>query len=471
MSTALPTTPRAGAVTIPVLDPATGEELGAIPAGDEQAVDAAVRAAAAAAPRWARTAPGERSAVLKEAARRLRAKGVVDRLAELQTREGGKPLADSRGGVEAGVGAIEQYAELGPLHRGAALQGNWHATDLMVREPRGVAALLVPWNDPIAIACGQLAACLAAGNTVVLKPSEKTPLSTVALVEALGLPDGILELVLGDARAGRPLAAHPLVDLVVHTGSVTTGRELAAACGGRLRKTLLELGGKDPLIVDAGVDPAWAAQQAAVGAFANAGQLCTSVERIYVDAAVAEDFTAALVERARALRLGHGLDAETTMGPLIDHRQRDIVHGHVSEAVQAGAEVLTGGAVPEGDGCFYPPTVLRGVTDDLAVMRDETFGPVAAIREVASFDEALEAADGTVYGLAATVLTPDMEHAQRAWRELHAGTVKINAVFGGAPGGAAEPAGASGTGFGYGPELLDEVTRTKVVHVEPAPGG
>src|SRR5829696_3130502 len=459
-----PTTDR-----IEVRDPATGETLDTIPAGSADAAAAAVRAARAALPAWSRTAPGERAAILKAGARALRAR--LDELALLQTREGGKPLADSRGGVEAGVGAIEQYAELGPLHRGAALQGNWHATDLMVREPRGVAALLVPWNDPIAIACGQLAACLAAGNTVVLKPSEKTPLSTVALVEALGLPDGILELVLGDARAGRPLAAHPLVDLVVHTGSVTTGRELAAACGGRLRKTLLELGGKDPLIVDAGVDPAWAAQQAAVGAFANAGQLCTSVERIYVDAAVAEDFTAALVERARALRLGHGLDAETTMGPLIDHRQRDIVHGHVSEAVQAGAEVLTGGAVPEGDGCFYPPTVLRGVTDDLAVMRDETFGPVAAIREVASFDEALEAADGTVYGLAATVLTPDMEHAQRAWRELHAGTVKINAVFGGAPGGAAEPAGASGTGFGYGPELLDEVTRTKVVHVEPAPGG
>ncbi|HSD82152.1 MAG TPA: aldehyde dehydrogenase family protein [Solirubrobacteraceae bacterium] len=462
--------PRPGAARIDVLDPATGEILDAIPAGDERAADAAVRAAAAAQPGWARTSPAERSAVLKEAARRLRTTAAVEELAVLQTRENGRPLAESRAGVEAGVGAIEQYAELGPLHRGRSLQGAWGATDLMVHEPRGVAALLVPWNDPIAIACGQLAACLVAGNTVVLKPSEKTPLSTVRLLELLDLPAGIAQPLLGDARAGRPLAAHPLVDLVVHTGSVTTGRELAATCGANLRKALLELGGKDPLVVDAGVDPAWAAGQAAAGAFANAGQLCTSVERIYVHADVAREFTDALVAEARALRPGPGLDPASTMGPLIDERQRGIVDVHVRQAAGAGAEVLTGGKPADGPGFFYPPTVLAGVTDELDVMRDETFGPVAAIRAVGSFDEALAAADGTVYGLAATVLTPDLEHAQRAWRELRAGTVKVNAVWGGAPGGAGEPAGASGTGFGYGPELLDEVTRTKVVHLAPAGG-
>jgi acyl-CoA reductase-like NAD-dependent aldehyde dehydrogenase len=459
----------APATTLDVLDPATGDVVGTIPAGDDRAADDAVRAAAAAARGWARTAAGERAAVLKDAARRLRAGDALEELAVLQTHENGRPLAESRAGAEAAVAALEQYAELGPVHRGRALQGAWGATDLMVHEPRGVVALLVPWNDPLAIAGGQLAACLAAGNAVVLKPSEKTPLSTIRLLELLDLPDGVVQPLLGDARAGRPLAAHPSVDLVVHTGSVTTGRELAAVCGGDLRKALLELGGKDPLVVGAGVDPVWAAGQAAIGAFANAGQLCTSVERIYVHADVAEAFTEALVDEARALRPGPGLDPASTMGPLIDERQRAIVDGHVREAAERGAEVLTGGAVPDGAGWFYPPTVLRGVTDDLAVMREETFGPVAAVRAVTSFDEALEAADGTVYGLAATVLTPDLEHAQRAWRELRAGTVKVNAVWGGAPGGAAEPAGASGTGFGYGPELLDEVTRTKVVHVEPAP--
>jgi acyl-CoA reductase-like NAD-dependent aldehyde dehydrogenase len=442
--------------SIDVLDPATGDVVGAIPAGDEAAVDAAVRAARSVQAGWARVAPGERGARLKEAARRLRDR--VDELAELQAAENGRPLDESRAGIEAGVGAIEQYAELGPLHRGSALRGNWDATDLMVHEPRGVVALLVPWNDPIAIACGQLAAALATGNAVVLKPSEKTPLSTVRLVEVLDLGD-VLQLVLGDARAGRPLAAHPGVDLVVHTGSVATGRELAEVCARDLRKALLELGGKDPLVVDAGVDPVWAAEQAAAGAFANAGQLCTSVERIYVHEALAVPFLDALVERAQATRIG----------PLIDEAQREIVHRHVTEAVAAGATVRCGGEPADGPGFFYPPTVLEGVDDAMDVMTEETFGPVAAVRVVASFDDALRAADGTAYGLQATVLTADQAHAQRAWRELRAGTVKVNAVWGGAPGGAAQPRGQSGTGFGYGPELLDELTTTKVVHVEPAP--
>jgi acyl-CoA reductase-like NAD-dependent aldehyde dehydrogenase len=449
----------AAADTIAVLDPSTGEEIGAIPAGDAAAADAAARAARAAQPAWARRPAAERAELLKAAA--ARARPHVDELASIVSRENGRPVDESRGGVEAGIGAIEQYAELGPLHRGRALNGARDATDLMVHEPRGVAALLVPWNDPIAIAGGQLGACLVTGNTVVLKPSEKTPLSTIRLVELLDLEPGVLELLLGDERAGRPLAAHPEVDLVIHTGSIATGRELAALTARDLRKALLELGGKDPLVVDEGVDPAWAAGQAAAGAFANAGQLCTSVERIYVHEAVAEPFVAALVARAE----------QTTIGPLIDAGQRDIVHRHVTDAVSRGAELRTGGEPTDGPGFFYPPTVLTGCTHDMAVMREETFGPVAAVRAVGSFEEAVRAANATEYGLAATVLTPSMAHAQSAWRDLRAGTVKVNAVWGGAPGGAAQPQGASGTGFGYGPELLDEVTLTKVVHVEPPPVG
>src|SRR5829696_3659057 len=210
-----PTTDR-----IEVRDPATGETLDTIPAGSADAAAAAVRAARAALPAWSRTAPGERAAILKAGARALRAH--LDELAELQSREGGKPLADSRGGVEAGIGAIEQYAELGPLHRGRTLAGEPGATDVMVHEPRGVVALLVPWNDPVAIACQGLAASLAAGNTVVFKPSERTPLSGIRLAELLGLPDGVVTPLLGDERAGRPLVAHPGVDLVLHTGSTAT---------------------------------------------------------------------------------------------------------------------------------------------------------------------------------------------------------------------------------------------------------
>src|SRR3954449_13021998 len=471
---------------IDVRDPATGEVVGTIPAGSPEAADRAVRAARAAHPAWAATPAAERGALLKAAAARLREH--ARELAELQTREGGKPLADSLGGVEAGIGAIEQYAELGPVHRGRSLQGGWDAADLMIHEPRGVVALLVPWNDPIAIACGQIAAALVAGNAVVYKPSEKTPLSGERLVELLGLPDGVLQLLHGDERAGRPLAAHPGVDLVVHTGSVETGREVAEACAGRLGKALLELGGKDALIVDAGVDPEWAADQAAQGAFANAGQICTSVERIYVHADVAGPFIEALTRRARALRVGPGTDPGTEMGPLVDEAQRERVHRHVEQAVRAGAELRAGGEVPGGPGCFYPPTVLVDPAAESPVIQEETFGPVAAVRVVPSFDAALAEAGETEYGLAATVLNRSQANAQRAWRELDVGTVKINAVFGGAPRGAAEARGPSGTGgcggapvaaggprrhsgmgFGYGPEMLDEVTHTKVVHLAPAP--
>src|SRR3954447_20797385 len=330
--------PAATDATIAVLDPSTAEEIGTIPAGDAAAADRAVRAARAAQPAWARRPAAERAELLKAAA--ARAREHAGELAELVSRENGRPVDESRGGGAAGIGALEQYAELGPLHRGRALNGAWDATDMMVHEPRGVAALLVPWNDPIAIAGGQLGACLVTGNTVVLKPSEKTPLSTIRLVELLDLPAGVLELLLGDERAGRPLAAHPEVDLVIHTGSIATGRELAALTARDLRKALLELGGKDALVVDDGVDPAWAAEQAAAGAFANAGQLCTSVERIYVHADVIEPFVAALAAQAQ----------RTTIGPLIDERQREIVHRHVSEALAAGAELHTGGEPADGPG-------------------------------------------------------------------------------------------------------------------------
>ena len=447
-----------------VTDPATGDIVGSLPRTD---ADLLVTAARAAHPGWERTAPAERAAALKAGARRLR--GALDRIALLQSREGGKPLADSRGGVGAGIEAIEQYAELGPLHRGRSLQGGWGATDWMARVSRGAAALCLPWNDPVAIACAQIAANLAVGNTVICKPSEKTPLSTAEVVRLLSedLPEGVLQLAVGDGTLGAALAAHPGVDVVVHVGSVRTGRSVAAACAARGAKAVLELGGKDPMIVDAGVDPAWAAGQAAVGCFANAGQICTSVERVYVHREVADVFVDELVARAKSLRLGPGTDPATEMGPLIDARQLEVVDRHVRDAVEAGAELRCGGSAVEGPGCFYPPTVLTGVRPGMTVVEEETFGPVAAVQAVASFDDALALANGTAYGLAAVVLTASMAHAQQATRELAVGTVKINAAFGGAPGGAATPHGASGDGFGYGPEVLDELTRVRVVHLEP----
>jgi betaine-aldehyde dehydrogenase len=418
-------------------------------------VEPAVAAATAAQPGWARTSAVERGAALAAAAARLRA--AADELAAANNSDTGRLIDEARGGVLAAAGTLDQYAELGPLHRGRALHGSWTATDLVVPQPRGVVAAITPWNDPVAIACGLIGAALAVGNTVVHKPSERSPHVGELLTKLLAdlFPQGVLQWLPGDGWVGAALARQPDVDVVAHVGSTATGREIA---GSSTAKLLLENGGNDPLLIDEGVDPSWAASQAALGAFTNAGQLCTSVERIYVHRAVAKPFLAALRDQAK----------EFVTGPLVDVKARDAVQGQVQEALRGGAELISGGVLLVANGSHYPNTVLTGCTADMRVMCEETFGPVAPVCVVDSFETGLELASSGPYGLAATVLTRDMAHAQRAWRELPVGTVKINAVFGGAPGGAAQPRGASGTGYGYGPELLDEMTTMKVVHWETA---
>jgi succinate-semialdehyde dehydrogenase / glutarate-semialdehyde dehydrogenase len=421
-------------------------------ATDAQCDDAVARARAAASA-WARTPAEERAAALRAAAAEVRA--ATDALAALNERETGKLFADAVGGVQAGAATLDQYAQLGPLHGGRTLQGAWAATDLMVREPRGVVAVLTPWNDPVAVAAGLLGAALVTGNTVVHKPSERCPGTGRRFAEMLAarLPDGVLQILDGAGSVGARLAASD-VDVVAHVGSSATGRAIAQACAERGAKALLENGGNDALIVDADVDVAWAAEQAALGSFANAGQICVSVERIYVVEPLAGQFLDALTDQARSWA--------DRIGPMVDTRQREVVHRQVTDAAERGARVLIGGQ--PGGGSWYPPTVLADCTPDMSVLREETFGPVAPVRTVADFATAVAEAAADDYGLAATVLTGDMGHAQQAWRSLPVGTVKINAVFGGAPGGAAEPRRASGTGFGYGPELLDELTAVKVVH-------
>src|SRR2546421_2345549 len=362
-------------------DPADGSRVVEVPVATKEAVVAAVAAARAAFPGWAATAPGERGAALARAADAVAAR--ADELARITTREMGKPLADARGGVAAGIDTLRQYAQLGPAHRGRSLAGQQDALDLMVYEPRGVVAVLTPWNDPVAVACGLIGAALVTGNTVVTKPSERTPGTGALLAEIISgyLPDGVLCHLPGDAAVGALLVEQEL-DVVAHVGSTTTGRCIAAACARTGAKALLENGGSDPLIVDEGVDPAWAAQQAATGAFANAGQICVAVERIYVHRAGADEFLKHLVERARALRMGPGTDPDTQLGPLVDRRLRDAGHAQVRAAGPAGARLLAGGVVPDGPGAFYPATVLTDCTDDMAVLREETFGPVAPVAVV-----------------------------------------------------------------------------------------
>ncbi|WP_341720254.1 aldehyde dehydrogenase family protein [Micromonospora sp. FIMYZ51] len=452
-----------------VHDPADGSRVTSAPMATADEVGKAVAAARGVAAEWADTAPAERAAALHRAADAVAA--AADELAQATTAEMGKPLADARGGVEAGIATLRQYAELAPARGGRTLHGSPAALDFMTPQPRGVVAAITPWNDPVAVSCGLLGAALVTGNVVLHKPSERTPATGWLLARAFdaALPAGVLSLLTGGPQTGAALAAAE-VDVVAHVGSTATGRAIATAAATTGAKALLENGGSDPLVVDADVDPIWAATQAAQGAFANAGQICVAVERIYVHRDLAEDFVAALVDRAAALRVGPGRDPGTELGPLVDRRHRDQVHGQVTAAVAEGARIRVGGTLPDGPGAFYPATVVDNCRHDMALVREETFGPVAPVVVVDSFSEALRCAADSPYGLAATVLTGSMSHAQRAWRELPAGTVKVNAVFGGAPAGAAHPRRASGQGFGYGPELLDEFTAVKAVHIE-APGG
>ena len=446
-----------------ICDPRDGSEVGTIESAEREQVAFAVQLAKSVQAEWAALAPAERAGMVRAAAGALR-EG-ADRLADLNSRETGRPRDEALAGMEAGAATLEQYAELGPLHRGHSLRGSALASDYTVTEPRGVAALLTPWIDPVAVAAGLLGAALVTGNTVLHKPSERCPHLGRLLGELLSpcFPPGVLTTLTGGPDVGAMLTAEEGIDVYAHVGSSATGARIARAAVLTGAHVIRENGGNDPLLIDGDVDPVWAAEQAAIGAFSNVGQICTAVERIYVHDAVADEFCAALVTEARR-RNGSG-----TLAPLVDRRMRDAVDAQVQAAVRIGAEAAEGGAIPDGPGAHYPATVLLNCTEQMDIMTEETFGPVAPVTRVGSFDEGLKLAAAGRYGLAASVLTGSITNAQKAVAALKVGTVKVNAVFGGAPGGSAQPRGESGEGFGYGPELLDEFCTVKVVHLE-APG-
>ncbi|WP_209370675.1 aldehyde dehydrogenase family protein [Brevibacterium renqingii] len=450
--------------TITIQNPADGSTVGEVDCDTPSAVEAAVAEAAAAQADWEALGAEERARLLCLIADALAE--AADELAELNRQETGKTLEDSHGGIEAAIGTVRQYAELGPVHRGHSLRGDRLAADYTRHRAHGVAAIITPWNDPVAIAMGLISAALISGNTVVHKPSERCPHLGLRLGQICEevLPDGVMSTVSGGQSVGRVLVGNEEVSLCAHVGSSSAGLDIHLRGAAHGAHVIRENGGNDPLIVDSGVDPQWAAQQAALGSFANAGQICTSVERIFVHRDISEDFVSALVAEAERV------NGEHAPQPLVDRNHRRTVHSLVSESVNAGAQALTGGQVPDGPGAHYPATVLLGCRPGMPVIDQEVFGPVAPVCIAEDFEEALGLARSGSFGLAATVLTSDMGHTLDAVDRLRVGTVKINEVFGGAPGGSAEPRGESGSGFGFGPELLDEMSTTSVVHIAPAGG-
>lgn len=445
-------------------DPRTGQAYGHVPAGSDALADEAVRSAAGAGYAWSSLPVEERTTALRKVAQSLRA--TSERVVAALMRETGKTESDALGEVTGSIDLIDWYADLAPQ----ALAPRPNAAGLEVRKPYGVTALIVPWNYPVAIALRTLPAILAAGNTVVWKPSEKTPLSAIEITRAIersqALPSGTVNLLLGDATAGAPLVENEGVGLVVYTGSTATGRRVAEACGRRLSPAILELGGKDAAIVDSSVDPVEAARLVALGAFDNAGQICTSMERILVHREIADAFLSGLVEHAHAWNSGliedDGRQAPG-IGPLIDECQRSIVHMHVEQAREHGDEVLTGGFLPARAGFYYPATVIHCHSTDTPLWREETFGPVAAVMIVDDIDEAIALANTSAYGLGATVISENPDVLRRA-AELDTGIVWVNDWHASLAGGTFEPSGISGLGkVGPGVSSLHAFSRVQQI--------
>jgi 5-carboxymethyl-2-hydroxymuconic-semialdehyde dehydrogenase len=394
-------------------------------------VDAAVRAAAAAFPAWAATSPAERADLLRAVADGIERRS--EDLAQVETMDNGALLRSHRRGVMPRAARnFRFFADwLGELD-GGDLELSGHQQEVSWA-PSGVTAIITPWNAPLMLATWRIAPALAAGNTVVAKPPEWAPLTASLLADITreaGLPDGVFNVVQGlGAEAGAALAAHPSVARVCFTGSVATGRNVAAAAGAQLTPVSLELGGKSPLLVFADADLDLATGNA-VGQYDNAGQVCLAGTRLLVDAAVADEFLARFLERAAALRQGDPRDEQTDIGPNITRAHLEKVDGFVRRAVADGARVLLGGGVnPELGGLYYQPTLLAGARAGSEILTEEVFGPVLTLQTFGSEDEAVALANSTKYGLAATLFTGDRERASRVSARLVAGTVWVNCFF------------------------------------------
>ncbi len=461
------------------VNPATGELLHEFECASEAEVLAAVARARVAQSAWAQIGVARRLAVVREFQGRLQESKW--KVAEAITREAGKPLAEALTTevlvvLDAARFLLEnayRFLRDEPVPHGNIVTKLKRG--LLVREPYGVIGIISPWNYPFSIPATESLAALVAGNAVVLKSSEFTTqvaLELQSLLHAAGVPRDVFQVVTGDGTTGAALI-HSKIDKLIFTGSVATGKRIAAAAADRLLPLVLELGGKDPMLVldDADVDVASSA--AIWGAFVNAGQTCLSVERCYVHRSLYEPFLKACTEKTKKLRVGNGIDPDTDIGPMIHERQLRMVEAHVEDAVEHGARVLAGGsrALAFGQN-FFEPTVLADVSHEMRIMREETFGPVLPVMAFDTDDEAVRLANDSEFGLAASVWTRDRQGGERLARRIQAGTVMVNDVvscFGisEAPHGGVK---SSGVGRTHGRFGLDEMVRLKYVDSDLMPG-
>jgi acyl-CoA reductase-like NAD-dependent aldehyde dehydrogenase len=446
---------------VTVIEPATEEAMAELPQAGVEETDAAIGRAREAFPAWRRVAPGERAALMRAVAAGVRKE--AEELARLEARNVGKPISDARGEVAMVADVFDYYAGAPERLLGDTIPVAG-GVDFTFREPLGVVGLITPWNFPLPIASWKLGPALAAGNTVVLKPAELTPLTAVELerivVEA-GVPEGVFNVVVGKGSVvGERIVEHPDVAKVAFTGSTEVGRRIAARAAETIKRVTLELGGKSANVIFADADLEQAAAAAPMAVFGNAGQDCCARSRILVERSALDSFMSALEEAVEAIAVGDPLDDATEMGPLISAGQRETV------ASYAGGEapVAIRGSAPEGRGYWFPPTVLCPVSNDDRAARDEIFGPIACVIPFRDEHEAVRLANDTIYGLSGSIWSRDGAKALRVARALDTGVLSINSntsvrvstPFGGFK--------QSGTGRELGPHALDHYTELKNVY-------
>lgn len=462
--------------TRPTIDPATGEVLCEVADAGSADVDAAVQAARAAlrGPAWRQAPPTQREAWLRELADALEREHDV--FALLEALDNGMPIRLAARMVDRAISNLRYFAGWPTKIVGDTMVpslpsgGGERYSAYTLREPVGVVGAIIPWNASLTSATTKLGPALACGNTVVLKPSENTPLTVLRLADLIarsGLPTGVVNVLTGGPAVGGALAEHAGVDMLAFTGSTAVGRDILRASAGNMKRTLLELGGKSPNIVFADADLRRAIPGAARGIFGNSGQVCTAGSRIYAERAVVEEVTQGISSFAQKLRIGPGLDPGTQLGPVVSERQRQRILAHVHTAEDEGAALVTGGRAVDRDdlvnGFFVEPTVFAGVTQAMSIVRDEVFGPVVTVTAFDDLEEVVSAANDSIYGLAAGVWTRDIDKANALIETLEAGTVWINcyqALDASVPFGGM---GASGLGREYGYEAVAEYTEIKSV--------
>jgi acyl-CoA reductase-like NAD-dependent aldehyde dehydrogenase len=442
------------------LNPLDSSVVGSVPITPVATIPDLVARARKAQGGWAGLGAEGRGELLARSEARF--KKEADELGRLITREMGKPIREARAEAR-GLGSSlrDELSEIAEALVPETIQKG-SSKSVIHRDPLGVCAAITPWNFPMAMPSWMVLPALAAGNTVLFKPSEETPLSGQAYADILGefLPPDVLTVVHGADEQGKALVQAD-VDLIAFTGSREVGKHILESASQGLKRVILELGGKDPMIVLEDADLEEAARFAAWNGFRNAGQVCVSTERVYVQEEVADRFESLLVGEAERIVLGDGLAPETGLGPMVNKEQRDHVLNQLEEAIQSGARVLTGGG--EHPEPFIRPTVLGDPSGDLCISRDETFGPVICVNRVASEEEAIELANATPFGLGAVVFGSDPERAGGVARRLTAGMIGINRSCGGIKGTPWVGAGESGYGYHKGKEGHRQFTQTRVV--------